>query len=452
MDHELASAIDSLQSSTEAIEKQCRVLEAQRDALMALKALDKPNMTVEHMRNERRRDEHQEKSRLDIAVRKSVDKFFYTACLHNFQVEDVSTSISEQLADTQREIETEKSELKTYLTERLASDDKILTALPGIVSKIATEPEISEDEKFIDQWCNAIISFRTAEIKARVDAIYLNSLTNRSPDNLPDASEDELRSRKAELQAEMETLHSEIASVAEMVVEHELRKPMNDIKERKERERVQARGAWLKYVLSTLDFMSKRLDTVTAHTSNVHEFQQVLERINSAAQQRISDLNTESLTPSRRRTTSSLKSAFPPVKLRPTKSLDLPKAVQDALRYAGISFNQNNIEALSESLLKTQLEREKKLGEHYASAASSTQDTLAERFGKADGDLKPIVDALYSHTPFSTINLLDSEREDQLKEMERKLQNADHDLLNAEASELSLSDPRVRAFVSKYGK
>jgi hypothetical protein len=33
-----------------------------------LKALDKPNLGVEHMRNERRRKEHQEKARLDLAV------------------------------------------------------------------------------------------------------------------------------------------------------------------------------------------------------------------------------------------------------------------------------------------------------------------------------------------------------------------------------------------------
>jgi hypothetical protein len=36
---------------------------------MALKALDKPDLAVEHMRNERRRKEHQEKGRLDVAVR-----------------------------------------------------------------------------------------------------------------------------------------------------------------------------------------------------------------------------------------------------------------------------------------------------------------------------------------------------------------------------------------------
>lgn len=68
LDHELASAIDSLQTSTAAIDAQCKVLEAQRDALMALKALDKPNMVAEHARNERRRKEQQEKARLDIAV------------------------------------------------------------------------------------------------------------------------------------------------------------------------------------------------------------------------------------------------------------------------------------------------------------------------------------------------------------------------------------------------
>lgn len=68
LDHELAAAIDSLQSSTAAIEKQSKVLEAQKDALMKLKALDKPNLEVEHLRNERRRKEHQEQARLDVAV------------------------------------------------------------------------------------------------------------------------------------------------------------------------------------------------------------------------------------------------------------------------------------------------------------------------------------------------------------------------------------------------
>ena len=230
LDHEIAVAIESLQNSTTAIEEQCRVLEAQRDALMRLKALDKPNLDAEHARNERRRKEGQEKARMDIAV------------------DDVSTAITEQLTDARREIESEKSALKSYVAERLASDDQILSRLPNIVSTIVAEIEASEDEKSMEQWCKAIVSFRTAEVKARVDTVYLNSLSEKINGSLPKGPEAHLQERKEALQAELEELHAEVASIAEMVVEHELRKPMLDFKERKEKERTLARTAWSNYV------------------------------------------------------------------------------------------------------------------------------------------------------------------------------------------------------------
>jgi len=160
----------------------------------------------------------------------------------------MATTITEQLTDTQRDVDVEKATLKTYLTERLSSDDQILSRLPGIVSQIVTEPEASEDEKSIEQWCKAIVSYRTAEMKAKVDAVYLNSLSNCSPADLPNLPEEELREQKAALQTELDDLHSEIASIAEMAVEHEIRKPVMDVKDRKDRERMQARYAWLKYV------------------------------------------------------------------------------------------------------------------------------------------------------------------------------------------------------------
>lgn len=163
-------------------------------------------------------------------------------------MDDVAAAITEQLTESQKEIDTEKSTIKSYLSERLSSDDQILSRLPGIVSKLVTEPEVSEDEKSIEQWCKAIISYRTGEIKARVDAVYLDTVSEQSSNGHQDTPIEELKERKAALQAELEELHSEIASVAEMVVEHELRKPMNEMKERKDREVTQARGAWLNYV------------------------------------------------------------------------------------------------------------------------------------------------------------------------------------------------------------
>ncbi|KAF1976345.1 hypothetical protein BU23DRAFT_528810 [Bimuria novae-zelandiae CBS 107.79] len=435
LDHELASAIDSLQISTAAIEEQCKVLEAQKDALMKLKALDKPNLDVEHSRNERRRKEHQEKARLDSTIN------------------DVCTTINEQLSDTQRDVDAERSTLKSYLAERLASDDQILSRLPGIVSQIVTDPEVSDDEKSIEQWCKAIISYRTAEIKAHVDIVYLTSLTDYSPDDLPKASEEELRERKVALQAELEDLNSEIASIAEMVVEHELRKPMRGMKERKEREMTQTRGAWLNYVVTTLQYMAKRLDTVTEYTQNVDEFQQALAQINQAAAKRVPKPELAAPRPPHRRTASGRNSIFSPaLKLKPSQALDLPPALQDALRHANVSFNQDSIEALQESLTTIQLERTKKLQDHYDSASISTQGILAERLSKADSELRSILGPLYKQTPFRQVNLTDAKLEKELKKIDRELEEANEQLLSAEAQEMSLDDPKVRAFVAKYGR
>ncbi|KAF9694117.1 hypothetical protein EKO04_007787 [Ascochyta lentis] len=435
LDHEIASAIESLQSSTTAIEEQCRVLEAQRDALMRLKALDKPNLDVEHARNERKRREGQEKTRLDVAV------------------DDVSTIITEQLTDARRDTESEKSALKSYVAERLTSDDQILSRLPNIVSTIVSEPEVSEDERSVEQWCKAIISFRTAEIKARVDTVYLTSLSEKTDRSTSRESDAELQERKGALQAELEELHAEVASIAEMVVEHELRKPMADVKERKEKERTLARTAWLNYVLSTLDYMSKRLDIVSTSSADVDEFQQAIAHMAEAASKRMPDVHALRPTPVKRRTSSVPLSAFTPVtKLKPTPSLDLPAALQDALRQASVSFNQDSLEALQNTLMLARAEREKKTAEHFQATARTTHEKIAERSSKADGDLRIIMKALYAHTPFQQVSLSDARLEAQLKATERELDDKERELLEAEGNELNLNDPKVRAFVAKYGR
>ncbi|KAJ8110541.1 hypothetical protein OPT61_g6648 [Boeremia exigua] len=433
LDHEIAAAIESLQSSTSAIEEQCRVLEAQRDALMRLKALDKPNLNAEHARNERRRKEGQEKARLDVAI------------------DDVSTAITEQLADARRENESEQSALKSYVAERLASDDQILSRLPNIVSTIVADVEVSEDEKSMEQWCKAITSFRTAEIKARVDTVYLNSLSGKSNGSVAEGSDAELQERKASLQAELEELHVEVAAIAEMVVEHELRKPMIEVNERKEKDRTLARTAWLNYVLSTLDYMVKRLDIVSAASTDADEFQQAMAHVSQAATKRMPDVHAQRPTPVKRRTSSVPLSAFTPMsKLKPPKALDLPVALQDALRHAGVSFHKDSLEGLQDTLIQTQAEREKKTQEHFRATATTTHEQIAERSSKADSDLRLIMDALYAHTPFQQVSLTNPKLEAQLKAMDRELDQKERELLEAEGSEISLGDPKVRAFIAKY--
>jgi len=252
-----------------------------------------------------------------------------------------------------------------------------------------------------------------------------------------------------------------------MVVEHEVRKPMNEVRDRRDRDRAQARSAWLNYVsmsvvicrsllttkvLSTLEYMGKRLDIVTSTTQSSDQFQQALARIQEVAAECMPQTHAAAPTPMPRRTTSGPSAFTPLFKLQPTKTLDLPVALQDALRHAGISFHHESIEALQDSLIQAQLERDQKLRDHYDSTSTTTHDTLAQRSRKADEDLNTLLSALYKHTPFQQVSLTNPKLDEQLKSTERELERGERDLVEAEGNEVSLDDPKVRAFIAKYGK
>ena len=199
--------------------------------------------------------------------------------------------------------------------------------------------------------------------------------------------------------------------------------------------------------------MGKRLDIVSTSSTDADEFQQAMSHISQAAAKRMPDVHAARPTPVKKRTSSVPLSAFTPMtKLKPSVSLDLPAAIQDALRHAGISFHQDNLEGLQDTLIQAQIEREQKAQEHFQATATTTHDQIAERSSKADRDLRTIVDALYAHTPFQQVSLTNPKLEGQLKAMDRVLDYEERALLEAEGNELSLSDPKVRAFIAKYGR
>ncbi len=198
--------------------------------------------------------------------------------------------------------------------------------------------------------------------------------------------------------------------------------------------------------------MVKRLDIVSAASTDADEFQQAMAHISQAATKRMPDVHAQRPTPVKRRTSSAPLSAFTPMKLKPTKTLDLPVALQDALGHVGVSFYKDSLEGLQDTLIQTQIEREKKAQEHFRATATTTHELVAERASKADGDLRLIMDALYAHTPFHQVSLTNAKLEAQLKAMDRELDQKERELLEAEGNEISLGDPKVRAFITKYGR
>jgi hypothetical protein len=126
--------------------------------------------------------------------------------------------------------------------------------------------------------------------------------------------------------------------------------------------------------------------------------------------------------------------------------------LQDALRQAGVSFNHDSIETLQDSLIQIQQERDRKLLDHYETTAISIHDKLAERSSILDANIQIITEGLYMYSQFHQTNLSNPRLQDNLEKLERELEQKDQDLLEAEGSEVRLDDPRVRAFITKYGR
>jgi len=202
--------------------------------------------------------------------------------------------------------------------------------------------------------------------------------------------------------------------------------------------------------------MAKRLDTVTGYADNVDQFQQAIAHVSKAATKTMPDVDIVAKTPRPRltkRVTSGSLSAFTPGPLlKPPKSMELPPALQDALRHINTAVGHENMENLLDALSKAQAERNTRLREHHDSNLSSAHSTLAERGSKADGESRTMTRNLYIHSPFHRVSLTDPRLEEELFKMERDLETASDQLLTAETNELSLSDAKVRAFIAKYGK
>jgi len=197
--------------------------------------------------------------------------------------------------------------------------------------------------------------------------------------------------------------------------------------------------------------MTKRLQIVDDRAQQANDFHLALEHIGRAATEKSQVPQTEQLESPRKRALSTAKSLFPPVTLKPSSALHIPPAVEEALRNAGISFNLSSAETLQETLAQVGLEREQKLRDHYSSASSTAQQTLADVVGKADVELLALTHALYSYTPFQTVHLANPSLEQQMDDREQELEAADQSLLTTETSELSLTDPKVKAFIGKWG-
>lgn len=202
-DYEIQNAIEELKRSTAAIEKQSDALKLQQNAMSALvKTNQRTSQARAQTDSNQLRKWDVEKGQIDMAI------------------EELSQGLLYQISDLEQQSKTTESDARQTVDSILKSDDKLLLSLQKLASDL--DPGRPEDEATITrirELCARLIKHTVEGIRAKLDRVYLEALSNAPDDHGVD--EQEING----LQEEVESLYSEILSVAQMSAEQQYLEP-----------------------------------------------------------------------------------------------------------------------------------------------------------------------------------------------------------------------------------
>lgn len=200
-DHELQDAINQLQNSTAAIEKQNEILRVQQDAVASLVAL--------HGRQAQSRSAANGlQQRTWIAENEQI----------NNAVEELMTGLSDYVIEIKSQNDTSDSTLEQHSSKLLHSDDKILASLKKLSAALLRSSSETDDySERIKQLCASLIKYTVEGVRVKLDRLYIEGLEGH-PGSLADGAGVQ-NEDMAGLKAELESLYSEIVHVAQMSAE-----------------------------------------------------------------------------------------------------------------------------------------------------------------------------------------------------------------------------------------
>ncbi|TKA64163.1 hypothetical protein B0A49_05755 [Cryomyces minteri] len=422
LDHELQTSVDALENSAAAIETQCKILEAQKEAFLSLRARNRERtMASERAMKERLEKCHREKAQLDITA------------------EAISDTLNEQLSDAQRQANSAAALIPSFVNECLSADNRLLAGLSKLTPKL--KPLHKGD----------------MNTKSRIDRTYLEGLAHCDSIESPSASSGDQDTEMEALRQELETLHAEITPVLEMVVDHELRTPIIQGMELAARQETQSRQALMRYILSSIQHMTSRLDIVNTHAQSLHALSMALAEISSTIEEERQSISIASNNPPTKpaghgkprpmqRSESGLREL---VLVRNNTIPDSPTS--QILRRLDILMPPSDSRQRRKLLDVATSDRRSKLNMHITSAEGSMTQSIADALGKADADLQALMAAVYAHSEYSSINLVNPELKQGLQELDFGVAGVGRLMGNLDGETRRGAEAKKEQLTSKWG-
>ncbi|THW18199.1 hypothetical protein D6D23_07787 [Aureobasidium pullulans] len=404
---DLENAINTLEASTAAIEKQTAILEAQRNALMKLQALNQEPVSTISESDEKKSSQARTKTQLDL------------------ETDELTEVIQQRVGATKRHAESSLNLLKTSSQRQLDKDDRLLDGLQKVMFKLA--PLESSETKLPDfnLLSNALVKLEGKLIKDRTNATYIQTLNNLAGET--DGIEHDDNAQAAQeayaLAEELESLITEVDSVLEMTISRRYRAPIVNALKLSDAQAQLEQQSWLEYVVRTLHELAQKTEDLASCTQDTLAYTSAISHVSDALAQ---TLPPPTQPPSRLDRKQSVRGPSPKKNVNPILHRQGVKdPALEILGYHGIRVpveSGSDGEVVSQALRSAMFERQSRLHDLQRSTEQSVAAQVAESINMVDGELQNLLGVLYAHSPYATVHLADSKAKDRLEHLDHEIE------------------------------
>ena len=394
-----------MEASTAAINKQCQSLEAQKQALQALKGRHGSNDDADQAQALRQKKLAREKAQLE------------------FEVGELADVLQTDVRSAMKEADSVVSGLPTMMERILEKDDRLLDGLQKLLPRLSDTEPTADVEMEVDKLCQALSVLSAQEIRSRTDATYIADVGSPSPsDTTRNAS---ARKQIDSLRAELSELCSEIDGLATMAVDSHYRLPIVHELKSAEGDSELDKAKWSDYVMATLQYLTTRLETLDEHAHHLHVYQGALKQVGATFESVLAVPAAQKLQvqqPSRSPSTPVAK-RLKPLRLVQANFSEPQEATSQLLRAFDIRVSDPSDTAKLSSLLDEAVqERQDRLTELGTTTERAISDQLAETIANADRDVLDLMGAVFAQSKYGTVRLVDEEMDSELEGLEEKTQ------------------------------
>lgn len=409
LDEDFESAINSLEASTASIEKQCKLLEAQKKVLQEIQARN-ASTQAETTRAQRSSKSSREKGQAD------------------FETSELAESLHTRVERSLKQSESVADGIHSTVERLLEKDDRLLDGLQKVLSQLADAAADSDSSDEVEGLCQALAVYSSAEIHARIDTAFHTATQTKENGKHPNCthSPSTTSSQGDTLRVELEELCREIDGLSTMAVDAQYRSPITKAIEAAKSQSNDGKAQWMRYMRDILQYLTARLGAVEDGAMQLRSQDSALKTVSTALDgvlaitvDRKSTLQNISQLPSK-----ASQKGLKPLRLVQANLSESQDPAAQLLRHLDVRVADSRDSAqLAESLGAALEDKTKKLAALSMRTEVVVTDQVSRSIAKADANCQALQLGVYTYSPFDTINLVSSDITEGIDGLEKKTQS-----------------------------